>query len=63
MLQALIHLISLLKNIFIPLQAEVGKQDVKKLVNVASSLNNLNSKLHDLNVDNLKTFPVNKNKC
>ena len=41
---------------FIILKAEVGKLDINKLVKVLTGLNNLKTKLHDLDVGKLKTF-------
>ena len=52
-LQVLIHLIQLLKK-FIALKDEVDKLDINKLVNVPTGLNNLKSKVHELNVGELK---------
>ena len=46
--QALIHLIQLLKNTFKP---EVDKLDINKLTNFRSSLNNLKTKVDNLDVD------------
>ena len=46
------------KKYFIALKAEVDKLDINKLVNVPTSLNNLETKVDDLNVDKLKPFPV-----
>ena len=40
------------------MKAEGGKLDINKLVNVATSLNNLKIKVDDLNVGKLKTVPV-----
>ena len=57
MLQALIHLIYLLKK-FIALKAEVDKLDIDKPVNIPSSLNNLKTKVDNLDVGKLKTVPV-----
>ena len=47
---------------FLALKAEVGKCDINKLVNVATSLNNLKTKLVDLDVGKLKTVPINLKK-
>ena len=58
MLQVLIHLIQLLKKNSIALKAEVDKPDVNKLVNVSTSLNNLKTKIDDLDVGKLKTVPI-----
>ena len=58
MLQMLIHLIQVLKKDFIALKAEVGKLDLNKLVNklVPTSLNNLKTKVDDLNLVKEKLF-------
>ena len=40
------------------MKAEVDKLDINKLVNVPTSLNNLETKVNDLNVDKLKTVPI-----
>ena len=56
MLQMLINLIQLLKKI-IALRAEFDKPD-NKFDSVPTSLNNLKTKLDDLDVDQLKTIPV-----
>ena len=58
MLQVLIHLIQLLKKNSVALKAEVDKPDVNKLVNVSTSLNNLKTKIDDLDVGKLKTVPI-----
>ena len=58
MLQALIHLIWLLKNDFVALKAKVNKLGINKSVNVPTSLNNLNTKVDDLDVGKLETVPV-----
>ena len=58
MIQALIHLIWLLKNDFIALKAKVNKLDINKPVNVPTSLNTLNTNVDDLDVGKLKTVPV-----
>ena len=46
------------KKNLIALKAEVNKLDIKKLVNVATNLNNLKTKVDDLDVGKSKTFPV-----
>ena len=46
----LIHLIKLLKKILFALKTEVGKLGINKLVNVPTSLNNLKTKVDDLDV-------------
>ena len=46
------------KKDFIALKAEVNKLDIDKLVNVPTSLNNLKTKLDDLDVGKLRAFPV-----
>ena len=58
MIQALIHLIWLLKNDFIALKAKVNKLDINKPVNVPTSLNTLNTNVDDLDVGKLKMVPV-----
>ena len=40
------------------MKAEVDKLDINKLVNVLTSLNNLNTKLDNLDVGKLKTVPI-----
>ena len=40
------------------MKAEVGKVDIKKLVNFQMGLNNLRTKVDDLYVGKLKTAPV-----
>ena len=42
----------------IALKAEVDKQDINKLINVPTSLNNLKAKVDDLDVAKLKTVPI-----
>ena len=44
------------------MNAEVGKLDINKLVNVSTSLGNLKTKLDDLDVAKLKTVPANLEK-
>ena len=46
------------KNDFIALKAKVNKLDINKLVNVPTSLNNLNTKVDDLDVGKLKAATV-----
>ena len=49
------------KSDFITLNAEVdnnNKLDFKKLVNIPTILNNLETKLDDLDVDKVKTVPT-----
>ena len=46
------------KKDFIALKAEVDELDINKLVNVPTSLNNLQTKVDDLDVGKLKTVPV-----
>ena len=46
------------KSDFIDLKAKVGKPDVNKLVNAPRGLNDLKTKLDDLDVGRLKTFSV-----
>ena len=58
MLQTLIHLIQLLKKDFIALKAKIDKQDINRIVNVSTSLNNLKAKVDDLGIGELKTVPV-----
>ena len=55
MLQVLIYLIWLLKKGFVVLKAEIDKLDINKLVYVPTSLNNLKTKVDDLNIGELKT--------
>ena len=43
---------------FIDLKAGADKLDINKLVDVATSLNNLNTKVDILDVDKLKTVPA-----
>ena len=43
---------------FTALKAEVDKLDINGLVNVPTSLNNLKTKVHDLNIGKLKTVPI-----
>ena len=51
------------KKDFIDLKAEVNKLDIREVTNFPTSSNNLKTKLDDLNVDKLKTVPVDlKNK-
>ena len=40
------------------MKAEVDKKDIKKLVNVPTSLNNSKKRVDDLNFGKLKTVPV-----
>ena len=46
------------KRDFIALKAEVVKLDINKLVNFPSVLNNLQTKVDDSDVDNLKTVSI-----
>ena len=48
------------KKGFIALKAEVDKLDINKLVNVLTSLNNLKTKVDDLDVDKLKPADLKK---
>ena len=57
MLQALIHLIQLLKRLNY-LEADAGKLDINKLTNVSTSLNNLKTKVDDIDVVKLKAVSV-----
>ena len=41
---------------------KLRKLEVDKLVNIPTSLNNLQTKVDDFDVDNLKTIPVDLNK-
>ena len=43
-------------------KVEVGTLDINNLVNVLNDLNNLKAKADDLDVDKLKTVPVNLKK-
>ena len=40
------------------MKGEVDKLNINKFVNVATSLNNLKTKLDDLDVSKLKTVPI-----
>ena len=40
------------------MKVEVDKLDITKLANVLASLNNLKTKLDDLDFDKLKTVPI-----
>ena len=44
------------------MEAEVGKLDIAKLVNVSTILNNLKTKVDDLDNRKLKTVPVDTKK-
>ena len=57
MLQVLIHLIKLLK-IFCYFKAAVDKLGINELNNFPRGLNNLKTKVDDLDVDKLKTVPL-----
>ena len=46
------------KKDFIVLKIEVDKLDINKLINVPTSLNNLNIKIDDLDVGKFKNVPV-----
>ena len=46
------------KHDFVAFKAEVGKLDIKKFVNVPTRLDNLETKVDDLDVGNLKTVPL-----
>ena len=46
------------KSDFIALKAEFNKLDIDKLLNVPTSLNNLKTKVDDLDVGRLKTFTI-----
>ena len=46
------------KKDFIALKAEVDTLNINKLVNVSTSLNDLKTKVHDLEVSKLKTVPA-----
>ena len=48
----------LLLKKFIALKAEVDKLDINKLINASTSLNNLKTKVYDLDVAKLKTVPA-----
>ena len=43
---------------FYGVKAEVDKQDINKLVGVPTSLNNLKTKINDLDLYKLKTVPL-----
>ena len=47
---------------FIALKAELGKLDINKMTNVPTSLNNLKTKIDNLDVDRLKLVPAEENK-
>ena len=53
-----VHLIQLLKKIFVALKAEVDKLDINKQINAPTSLNNLKTKIDDVDLGKLKTVPV-----
>ena len=46
------------KSDFISLEAGVDKLNIDRLVNVRTSLNNLKTRLDDLDVGRLKTVPI-----
>ena len=46
---------------FIALKAEFGNLDINKMTNVPTSLNNLKTKIDDLDVDRLKPVPAEEN--
>ena len=46
------------KKDFIALKTEFDKLYINKLVNVTTGVNNLKTKIYDLDVGILKTFPV-----
>ena len=46
------------KKYFIALKAEFDKLGISKMVNVPTGLNNLKTKLYDLDVCKLRTVPV-----
>ena len=46
------------KKYFVALKTEVDKRDINKLVNFATSLNNLKTKIGHLDVGKLMTVPV-----
>ena len=46
------------KRDFIALKVDIGKLGINKLLNVPCGLNNLRTKLDDLDVGNFKTVPV-----
>ena len=47
---------------FAALKAQVHKLHIKKMVNIPTGLNNLKTKVDDLDVDKMKTVPVNLKK-
>ena len=61
-MQVMIHLIQLIKR-FIALKAEVEKLDINKLVNFPTSLDNLKTKVDNLDFGRLKTIFVDLKKC
>ena len=46
------------KKDFIALEAEVDKLETNKLVNIPTSLNNSKTKVDELDVGNLESFPI-----
>ena len=48
------------KKDFIALKAELDKLDINKLVNIGTSLNNLKTKVGDLDIGSLKTIIVDR---
>ena len=57
MLQALMHLIQLLKD-FIALKREVDKLNINKLVNFPTGFNKVKVKVDDMDIGKLKTVLV-----
>ena len=43
---------------YIALKVEADKLDINKLTNISTTLNNLKTKVHDLDLGKLKTVPV-----
>ena len=62
MKQVLIHLILLKKTDLLNLKSDVDNLDIDILINVPSNLNNLESKVHKLNVNKLELVPLDLSK-
>ena len=58
MIQVLIHLIQLLKRCFLLFKTELDKVNIDKLLNDPSCLNNLKTKVDDLDVDKSKSITI-----
>ena len=57
MLQALINLTQLLKKFLLPFPGEVDKIDINKLTNVPKSVNDLKTKVNNVDGGKLKNIP------